>query len=223
MQRQLCCQWGPPRLRGQLELLPSCQKIFLYMTSLRCASHAAALGHPTLCVIVACLTLQRVLFRHNCWQGGGNNACHGGLQAVEKMAKDFKARVTVRLAVAGAFHTHFMKPAEEKLRCAACPVHSCFTPVEQASCVSKCCSLPCLLLLPSLNGIGNTNSVNFESSCLKTLDWLLRLCSAVREALASTQIVEPRIPVVSNVDAKAHSDPEAIRDILARQVNTCNP
>ncbi len=41
----------------------------------------------------------------------------GRLQAVEKMAKDFKARMTVRLAVAGAFHTHFMKPAEEKLRC----------------------------------------------------------------------------------------------------------
>ena len=39
-----------------------------------------------------------------------------------------------------------------------------------------------------------------------------------REALASTEIVEPRIPVVSNVDAKAHSSPEAIRDILARQV-----
>ena len=39
-------------------------------------------------------------------------------QAVEKMAKDFKARMTVRLAVAGAFHTHFMKPAEEKLRSA---------------------------------------------------------------------------------------------------------
>ena len=42
--------------------------------------------------------------------------CHG--QAIEKMAKDFKARMTVRLAVAGAFHTHFMKPAEEKLRSA---------------------------------------------------------------------------------------------------------
>ena len=39
-------------------------------------------------------------------------------QAIEKMAKEFKARMTVRLAVAGAFHTHFMKPAEEKLRSA---------------------------------------------------------------------------------------------------------
>ena len=84
--------------------------------------------------------------------------------------------------------------------------------------------LSSLPVLPCLNGIGNTHSVNsvFYSD-LKTIGWLLRHCSAVREALASTQIVEPRIPVVSNVDAKAHSDPEAIRDILARQVNTCNP
>jgi len=52
------------------------------------------------------------------------------------------------------------------------------------------------------------------NGCLKHTD-----CSAIREALASTEIVEPRIPVVSNVDAKAHSDPEAIRDILARQVS----
>ncbi|CAL5225372.1 g8177 [Coccomyxa viridis] len=89
----------------------------------------------------------------------GNYAVSGGLpgcEAVEKMAKEFKARMTVRLAVAGAFHTHFMQPAEEKLR----------------------------------------------------------------EALASTEIVEPRIPVVSNVDAKAHSDPEVIRDILARQLTS---
>jgi hypothetical protein len=39
-----------------------------------------------------------------------------------------------------------------------------------------------------------------------------------REALASTEIVVPRIPVVSNVDAQPHSDPEVIKDILARQV-----
>ena len=39
------------------------------------------------------------------------------LQAVEKLAKSFKARMTVRLAVAGAFHTSYMKPAEETLRC----------------------------------------------------------------------------------------------------------
>ena len=32
-------------------------------------------------------------------------------------------------------------------------------------------------------------------------------------------IVKPRIPVISNVDAKAHSDPEVIKQILAKQVH----
>lgn len=31
-------------------------------------------------------------------------------------------------------------------------------------------------------------------------------------------ITKPRIPVVSNVDAKPHSDPEVIKQILAKQV-----
>lgn len=49
----------------------------------------------------------------------GNYAVSGGIEgceAVEKMAKDFKARMTVRLAVAGAFHTSYMKPAVERLQ-----------------------------------------------------------------------------------------------------------
>ena len=37
-------------------------------------------------------------------------------------------------------------------------------------------------------------------------------------ALANVPMSEPRIPVVSNVDAKPHSDPEEIRDLLIRQV-----
>ncbi|CAM6018266.1 unnamed protein product [Sphagnum balticum] len=48
----------------------------------------------------------------------GNYAVSGGVkgvEAVEAKAKSFKARMTVRLAVAGAFHTHFMGPAVEKL------------------------------------------------------------------------------------------------------------
>ena len=32
------------------------------------------------------------------------------------------------------------------------------------------------------------------------------------------EIVKPRIPVISNVDAKTHSDPEVIKQILAKQV-----
>jgi [acyl-carrier-protein] S-malonyltransferase len=37
-------------------------------------------------------------------------------------------------------------------------------------------------------------------------------------ALAETEIKPPRIPVVSNVDARPHTDPAEIRDLLARQV-----
>lgn len=62
--------------------------------------------------------------------------------------------MTVRLAVAGAFHTPFMQPAVERLT----------------------------------------------------------------EALAATTIVTPRMPVISNVDAMPHADPEVIKAILARQV-----
>jgi len=38
------------------------------------------------------------------------------------------------------------------------------------------------------------------------------------EVLNSVEIKSPRIPVISNVDAEAHSDPAEIREILVRQV-----
>lgn len=91
----------------------------------------------------------------------GNYAVSGsveGCDVIERIAKpDFKARMTVRLAVAGAFHTRYMQPAVKQLL----------------------------------------------------------------EALATTDIVTPRIPVISNVDAVAHSSPEVIKDILSRQVGLC--
>lgn len=61
---------------------------------------------------------------------------------------------TVHLAVAGAFHTEIMKPADEELR----------------------------------------------------------------EALNRAEIRTPRIPVISNVDTKPHSDPASIRERLVKQV-----
>eukprot|EP00892_Ulva_mutabilis_P010549 jgi/Ulvmu1/7867/UM004_0098.1 len=80
-----------------------------------------------------------------------------GCKVVAEIAKpEFKARMTVPLAVAGAFHTDYMAPAVDKLK----------------------------------------------------------------EALANTPITTPRIPVVSNVDAQPHSDPDTIKDILARQVTS---
>ncbi|RAL42327.1 hypothetical protein DM860_012110 [Cuscuta australis] len=89
----------------------------------------------------------------------GNYAVSGGLKGVEVVqakAKSFKARMAVRLAVAGAFHTGFMEPAVPRLEA----------------------------------------------------------------ALAEAEIRTPRIPVISNVDAEPHSDPEMIKRILARQVTS---
>lgn len=89
----------------------------------------------------------------------GNYAVSGGLKGVEVVeakAKSFKARMTVRLAVAGAFHTSFMNPAVSRLE----------------------------------------------------------------DALGATEIRTPRIPVISNVDAQPHADPDTINKILARQVTS---
>ncbi|GMP89816.1 hypothetical protein CsSME_00041211 [Camellia sinensis var. sinensis] len=89
----------------------------------------------------------------------GNYAVSGGVKGVETVeakAKSFKARMTVRLAVAGAFHTSFMEPAVSRLEA----------------------------------------------------------------ALAATEIRTPRIPVISNVDAQPHADPDTIKKILAQQVTS---
>lgn len=40
----------------------------------------------------------------------------------------------------------------------------------------------------------------------------------LRQALAPANLASPRIPVVSNVDAKSHSDPQEIKEVLVRQV-----
>ena len=42
--------------------------------------------------------------------------------------------------------------------------------------------------------------------------------SRLEAALAATEIRTPRIPVISNVDAQPHSDPDTIKNILASQV-----
>jgi len=90
----------------------------------------------------------------------GNYAVSGSIKACDVVADiakpDFKARMTVKLAVAGAFHTDFMAPA----------------------------------------------------------------VSALEEVLATVEIRKPRIPVISNVDAKSHSDPTVIKKLLATQVTS---
>jgi [acyl-carrier-protein] S-malonyltransferase len=77
-----------------------------------------------------------------------------GCDEVERLASDMGAMKTIRLAVAGAFHTDIMKPADEKLAA----------------------------------------------------------------ALAQCNLRAPRVPVWSNVDAQAHTEPAEIRGLLVRQV-----
>jgi [acyl-carrier-protein] S-malonyltransferase len=86
----------------------------------------------------------------------GNIVVSGHLAAceeVERIVKEQGGR-TVRLSVAGAFHTDLMKPADR----------------------------------------------------------------ALAEVLGTVTIHVPRVPVWSNVDARPHSNPEEIRDLLVRQV-----
>jgi [acyl-carrier-protein] S-malonyltransferase len=87
----------------------------------------------------------------------GNTVVSGTLEAierVEKLAQDKGGIRTIRLTVAGAFHTNLMKPADRKLA----------------------------------------------------------------ETLAGIPFNKPRVPVWSNVDAKPHTDPTEIRDLLVKQV-----
>lgn len=90
----------------------------------------------------------------------GNYAVSGALKACDVLAEiakpEFKARMTIKLAVAGAFHTEFMAPA----------------------------------------------------------------VAALEKVLEEVDIKKPRIPVISNVDAKPHSDPAVIKELLANQVTS---
>jgi [acyl-carrier-protein] S-malonyltransferase len=120
--------------------------------------------------MVSILGLERVEVEALCEKARGNDilkianmlcpaniVISGSLAACERaaeMAQSFGAMKAVPLAVAGAFHTEIMRPADK--RCA--------------------------------------------------------------EALADVPMQKPRIPVISNVDALPHDDPEEIRQILVRQV-----
>lgn len=48
----------------------------------------------------------------------------------------------------------------------------------------------------------------------------VRWMDAPMQVLKEVEVAKPRIPVISNVDAKAHSDPAVIKDILTKQVRT---
>jgi [acyl-carrier-protein] S-malonyltransferase len=87
----------------------------------------------------------------------GNTVVSGTLSAIERveqLAQEKGGIRTIRLTVAGAFHTNLMKPADQKLA----------------------------------------------------------------EALTEVELNKPGVPVWSNVDAKPHTDPSEIRDLLVKQV-----
>ena len=87
----------------------------------------------------------------------GNTVVSGTKAACErvvKLAEETGSARPIALAVAGAFHTPIMRPADERLA----------------------------------------------------------------EVLAGVQITAPKFPVISNVDAEAHNDPDEIRAILVRQI-----
>jgi [acyl-carrier-protein] S-malonyltransferase len=95
------------------------------------------------------LQIANLLCPGNIAVSGAKTAC----DAIEKLVAATGAK-TVRLAVAGAFHTALMHPADQRLA----------------------------------------------------------------EALARITLRPPRVPVWSNVDAQAHTDPGELRDLLVRQV-----
>jgi [acyl-carrier-protein] S-malonyltransferase len=51
-------------------------------------------------------------------------------------------------------------------------------------------------------------------------DYMAPAVQPLQAEVESGTMTEPRIPVVSNVDARPHSDPNTIRDILAQQVTS---
>jgi [acyl-carrier-protein] S-malonyltransferase len=44
--------------------------------------------------------------------------------------------------------------------------------------------------------------------------------ASLEKVLGEVEIKKPRIPVISNVDAKPHSDPDTIKKLLATQVTS---
>jgi [acyl-carrier-protein] S-malonyltransferase len=52
------------------------------------------------------------------------------------------------------------------------------------------------------------------------LEFMAPAVSSLEEVLGEVEIKKPRIPVISNVDAKPHSDPDTIKKLLATQVTS---
>lgn len=96
------------------------------------------------------LEVANLLCPGNIVVSGANAACERAAEAAPSLG----AMKAIPLAVAGAFHTRIMRPADQRLA----------------------------------------------------------------EALADVRMYSPKIPVISNVDARPHDDPEEMRQLLIRQV-----
>ena len=57
-------------------------------------------------------------------------------------------------------------------------------------------------------------------SNVKYTDFMAPAVSSLEDILKEVEIQKPRIPVISNVDAKPHSDPDTIKSLLATQVTS---
>jgi len=76
----------------------------------------------------------------------------------------------------------------------------------------------CRRLEAAATGAGAMKCVRLEVAGAFHTRLMQAAADALLPALAATTIRPPRIPVVSNVDARPHRDPDEIRGLLARQV-----
>ena len=124
----------------------------------------------------------------------GNYACSGSKVAVAKVVEiakpEFKARMAVPLAVAGAFHTDFMAPAVPELE----------KVLARVGVVARLHAWRC----PQAKGNSRRSSRRVAPHVSLAPLFL------AAQVLAEVTISKPRIPVISNVDAKTHSDPEVM-------------
>lgn len=79
-------------------------------------------------------------------------------------------------------------------------------------------SAACLRLAEAATSAGAMKCVPLEVAGAFHTRMMEPAVSRLSQALAAVEIRPPRIPVVSNVDARPHDDPDEIRQLLARQV-----
>ena len=86
-------------------------RFYLHFHFIECLVFVGSACPGGLRLVVPVLQIANFLCNGNYAVSGSSKAC----DVVEQIAKpDFKARMTVRLAVAGAFHTSFMEAAVDK-------------------------------------------------------------------------------------------------------------